>query len=105
MRRVHRSISSTSLRPIGLPRRIEVREDDDAAPLFVVRVDVRGHRGDEARVESIEDQWRLAESWWREAPQRRTYYRVMLSGGRLLTLYRDGVTGIWYEQPYTEATR
>lgn len=105
MRSAPRASSSTSLRPIGLPRRIEVREDGHATPLFVARVDARGRRGDEARVESIEDQWRLAESWWREAPQRRTYYRVVLSGGRPLTLYRDGVTGIWYEQPYTEAPR
>lgn len=91
------------LRPIGVPRALAVREDAYAMPLAVARTDARGRRGVEARVESIEEQWRLAEAWWRETPQRRTYYRVVLEGGRPLTLYRDDVTGAWYEQPYTEA--
>lgn len=94
---------STSLRSIGLPRRIVVREDIYTAPVAVARTDTRGDRGGEARVESVEDQWRLVEAWWREAPQARTYFRVILEGGRPLTLYRDDVTGAWYEQPYTEA--
>lgn len=99
-----RRVASTSLRPIGLPRALVVREDLHAMPLAVARTDARGRRGPESFVESVEGQWRLAEAWWREAPQRRTYYRVVLDGGRPLTLYRDDVTGAWYEQPYTEAT-
>ncbi len=97
--------NATSLRPIGQPRALAVREDAYAMPLAVARTDAHGRRGDEARVDSIEEQWRLAEAWWREAPQRRTYYRVILDHGRPLTLYRDDVTGAWYEQPYTEAPR
>lgn len=95
--------SATSLRPIGLPRALVVCEDEYAMPLAVARTDARGRRGPESCVESIEEQWRLAEAWWRDAPQRRTYYRVVLEGGRPLTLYRDDVTGAWYEQPYTES--
>jgi len=79
-----------------------VREDRHAVPLAVARNDMRGRPGAESLVTSIEEQWRLAEAWWREAPQKRTYYRVVLEGGRPLTLYRDDVTGAWYEQPYTE---
>lgn len=97
--------SSTSLRPIGLPRALAVSEDADAMPLAVARTDARGRRGAESRVERVEEQWRLAEAWWREAPQRRTYYRVVLEGGLPLTLYRDDVTGAWYEQPYSEPPR
>jgi hypothetical protein len=93
--------STTSLRPIGTPRVLEVRVDNADRPLAVVRVDARGRRNDEAPVESIEEQWRLAEAWWREPAQARTYYRVVLEGGRLLTVYRDDITGDWYEQPYT----
>lgn len=96
-------VTSASLRPIGMPRALAVREDAYAMPLAVARTDARGRRGAESHVESVEEQWRLAEAWWREAPQRRTYYRVVLEGGRPLTLYRDDVTGAWYEQPYTEA--
>jgi hypothetical protein len=100
-----RRLTSTSLRPIGLPRAVEVQEDSHATPLAVARIDARGHRGPASPVESIEEQWRLAEAWWRESPERRTYYRVILSDGRPLTLYRDDVTGSWYEQPYSEAPR
>ncbi len=102
MRPARRS-ASTSLRPIGLARTLAVREDEYGTPLAVARTDTRGRRGVESRIESIEEQWRLAEAWWRETPQRRTYYRVVLEGGRPLTLYHDDVTGAWFEQPYTEA--
>lgn len=97
--------SRASLRPIGLPRVLAVREDAYAAPIAVARTDAHGQRGAEARVESIEDQWRIAEAWWREAPQARTYYRVILEGGRPLTLFRDDERGAWFEQPYSEAVR
>lgn len=90
---------------MGLPREVVVREDEHATPLTVARTDARGGRGAESGVVSVEDRWRLAEAWWREAPQARTYYRVILDGGRPLTLYRDDLTGAWYEQPYTEASR
>jgi hypothetical protein len=93
-------VTSASLRPIGLPRRLEVRADIDAIPLAVTRIDARGRRGEEARVESVEEMWRLAEAWWRESSQARTYYRVILEGGRPLTLYRDD-TGGWFEQSYS----
>jgi hypothetical protein len=97
----HRTASPISLRPIGLPRPLVVREDQDHTPLAITRASVRTPQRMEIRVESIEEQWRLAEAWWREASQARTYYRVILEGGRPLTLFRDDVTGMWSEQPYT----
>ncbi len=100
-----RTPSSTSLRPIGLPRAIEVRTDHEGSPLIVVRGNARGRSGSEAHVERVEEVWRLAEAWWRESTQARTYYRVILEGGRPLTVYRDDVTGHWSEQPYTEPRR
>lgn len=92
--------ASTSLRPIGLPRLVEVRVDDDGLPLAVTRMDARGRRDTEAAVEQIEEVWRVAEAWWREESQARTYYRVVLAGGRALTLFRDDILGVWAEQPY-----
>jgi len=101
-----RAPSSASLRAIGLPRALAVRQGPDGQPLAVARTDAHGRRGVETPVESIEEQWRLAEAWWREASQARTYYRVMLEGGRPLTLFHDdtGSTGGgWFEQPYSAA--
>ena len=94
--------SAASLRPIGMPRGLEVRVDVDGLPVTLARTDARGHRAAEAHVERVEDVWRVAEAWWREAPQARTYYRVILDGGRPLTLFHDDVTGAWAEQPYSE---
>ena len=87
-----------------MPRGLVVRVDADARPIAMARSDARGRRGDEARVEQIEEIWRIAEAWWREASQARTYYRVILQGGRPLTLFRDDATGAWFEQPYSAGT-
>lgn len=92
--------ASTSLRPIGLPRLVEVSVDTDGLPLTVTRTAARGRRGAEVPIEHIEEVWRVAEAWWREASQARTYYRVILEGGRPLILFRDDILGVWSEQPY-----
>ena len=94
---------AASLRPIGMPRALEVRANAEGMPLEVTRTDARGRRAAPSPVESVEEVWRVAEAWWRESPQARTYYRVILDGGRTLTLYRDEVTGAWFEQPYSPA--
>lgn len=70
-------------------------------PLAVARISTRGGNGGEAPVVGIEEVWRIAEAWWREASQARTYYRVILEGGSPLTLFRDDATGAWFEQPYS----
>ena len=92
-------LPATALRPVGLPRPLGVGVSADGAPRTVAR-DVHG-RESEAAVESIEEVWRVAEAWWRESPQSRTYYRVILVGGRPLTLFRDDRTGEWFEQSYS----
>ena len=99
----------TSLRPIGMPRQVMVRIDmrhPDALPVGVTRTDARGKRGLEARVALVDEVWRIAEAWWRDAGpggggQARTYYRVILEGGRPLTIFRDEAHGGWFEQPYS----
>ncbi len=98
-----RATSSASLRPIGLPRVLAVEMAGNGEPMTVARAGVRGRPGTPVSVEQVDDVWRIAEAWWRDAPQARTYYRVLLAGGRVLTVYRDDATGAWYEQPYSEA--
>lgn len=61
-------------------------------------------RGTWRRVEEVDDAWRVAEEWWREEPQERTYFRVLLEGGQPLTLFHDGIIGRWYEQHYAAQT-
>jgi hypothetical protein len=111
--------SNSALRALGLPVPIRVRTDEDGLPLELL-VPRRGarplapqtHRRSPARtsdarrhaVEAIEELWRVAEEWWRERPIRRTYVRLLVDGGRPLTIYRDevGIDGrpAWYLQRY-----
>ncbi|MEX1022053.1 MAG: hypothetical protein WD058_02790 [Dehalococcoidia bacterium] len=94
-------------RPIGLPRPLRVRVDGHGLPCAVLRTGprtalggVRANQAVEAAVLSVQEVWRVAEAWWREAPQARTYARVILEGGRPLTLFRDDERGEWFEQRY-----
>jgi hypothetical protein len=91
--------SAAALRPLGVPRPVDVHADEEDAPIEVA-VQRRGRRPEWRRVEQVDDAWRVAEEWWRDEPQERTYVRVRLEGGRPLTLFHDGLTGRWFEQPY-----
>ena len=97
------------LRPLGLPRPLRVRLDEGGEPVEVTpsprgRAGRRGSRsGTPLAVEGVEEVWRIAEEWWRDTPLRRTYYRVLVDGGRPLTLFHDDVAPSsedWYEQRY-----
>lgn len=85
----------SAIRSLGLPRPVEVHADVDGLPTAVAL-----RRGQWRQVEQVDDAWRVAEEWWRETPQERTYVRVVLDTGRMLTLFHDGLTGGWYEQQY-----
>ncbi len=94
------SVRPPSLHPLGLPRALRVRTDGDGLPCAVAR----GAGGELRAVEQIDEAWRVAEAWWRPSPSgeglARTYFRVILAGGRPLTLFRDDEDGQWYEQHY-----
>jgi hypothetical protein len=51
-------------------------------------------------VATIEDKWRIDDEWWRAGPVSRIYYNVLLTSGQRLVLYKDLVTGDWYQQDY-----
>lgn len=91
---------TTAMWAVGTPRPLTVRVDADGLPVAVTRHAQRGRRPVPVAVESIEEVWRVAEAWWREEPERRTYYRLLLADGRLLTLFHDDRHDSWHEQPY-----
>ena len=82
----------------GLPSKVALDPSNSRAPSFAV--------------ERVEEIWRIAEEWWRETPIGRTYYRIVIDGGRSLTLFHDTEQGgqegqehgqegwEWYEQRY-----
>jgi hypothetical protein len=79
------------LRPIDLPRPVRVRTDGSGQP-----VAVHGRRGP-VRIEAIREAWRIDDEWWR-IPVSRSYFQVVLEGGRPLLLFHDRVEDRWYFQ-------
>ena len=80
------------LRPVSVPFAIEVRCGPDSGPVEV-RAGNRWHV-----VSRVEDTWSF-DLWWMPRPLTRTYYRVSIEGGRLLTIFLDHRDGCWYRQP------
>ena len=89
------------LRPLNLPRPVEVDLDTHGLPMRVVTGSLGTLRTYE--VEQVQEVWRVAEAWWRAASVQRTYYQVVIDSGRTLTLFHDDEEHLaagWYEQRY-----
>ncbi|GAG18260.1 unnamed protein product, partial [marine sediment metagenome] len=50
-------------------------------------------------VAAVQDRWRIDDEWWRKEVSR-LYFSLLLEDGRTLTIYRDLVTGRWFQQNY-----
>ena len=83
-----------SLAPLNLPARASV-EAVGGAPRRV-RTDGRRWRP----VEQVVDLWEVETEWWTPEPVTRRYWRLALTDGGLLTVYRDLATGQWFRQGY-----
>ncbi|MBV9213033.1 MAG: hypothetical protein JOZ25_05225 [Actinobacteria bacterium] len=49
-------------------------------------------------VEGVLEDWVVEDRWWTARPLRRRYFEVVLCDGRNAVVYRDLVTGGWFEQ-------
>jgi hypothetical protein len=85
-------IETDRLRAINAPRRVEVDVNERGVPVVVKR-----EVGNEKRVESIGEIWRIDDEWWR-APMHRRYVEAILEGGKRVVLFEDLVTGEWWIQ-------
>ena len=81
------------LRPVNAPAPVQLRTDG-GIPRAVLR------RSRWRRVEQVEDVWRVDDGWWRPTPVARTYFRVALQDGQVMTVYRDDARGTWWTQRY-----
>lgn len=79
-------------RPLGQPRPVTVRTDEDGEPVHV-RLPGKPSR----RVAVVRERWCIDDEWWRE-PISREYRSVVLDDGRVVTLYHDLSDGSWYVQ-------
>jgi hypothetical protein len=77
-----------------------------------LRVEVGEHRpiaiylsGQRLAVEAVLETWRIDDEWWRERPVSRLYFSLLLEDGRVVTVYRNLVSGRWWEQGYATSTQ
>jgi hypothetical protein len=87
------TVRADAYKPVNAPEALKVEENAAGLPV-TVRIKRR------QSVMSIEDRWRIDDEWWRAEPVSRIYYNILLASGQRLVLYKDLVTGGWYEQEY-----
>ena len=83
------------LRALNVPQRVEVELDEQRRPTIVKR-----ETGNGKRVESLGENWRMDDEWWRQ-PIVRRYVEVVLEGGGRVVLFEDLITGEWWMQKPT----
>lgn len=88
-----KTLHADTCRPVNTPETVKIEDDASGEPL-AVRLKRR------QAVLSIEDKWRLDDEWWRSGPIARLYYNVLLASGQRMILYKDLITGNWYQQDY-----
>ncbi len=79
------------LRPLNLPRAINVELAEDGLPASIVR------DGKRKTVDEIGEIWRIDDEWWRDQIARR-YVEVFLHGGERAVVYENQLTGEWFVQ-------
>src|SRR5213594_2027336 len=80
------------LRALNVQQRVEVVLDERGIPSIVKRT-----AGNEKRIESVGEIWRIDDEWWR-MPIVRRYVEVILEGGGRVVLFEDMSTGEWWMQ-------
>jgi hypothetical protein len=88
-----KTLRPDTYKPVNTPEALKVEESANGAPAAVKQKRRQA-------VMTIEDRWRIDDEWWRAAPVSRLYYNVLLTSGQRVVLYKDLVTGGWYEQEY-----
>lgn len=80
------------LRSLNAPQRVQVELDEQRRPTVV-----KWEKRSEKRVESIGENWRMDDEWWRQ-PIVRRYVEVVFEGGGRVVLFEDLTTGEWFAQ-------
>jgi hypothetical protein len=86
-----KALCAETFKPVNTPEAVKVNEGPSGLPLAVKLARM-------LTVAAIEDIWRIDDEWWREEPISRIYYKLVLSTGQRLSVYKDLVTQKWYRQ-------
>jgi hypothetical protein len=80
------------LRAVNAPREVAVQVDEFGLPMTAGLPD-----GPTARIESVNETWRIDDEWWRQMISRQ-YFEVMMEGGKRMVLFQDLINGKWFAQ-------
>jgi hypothetical protein len=84
--------------PAGRGRREATGEGTTINPAIAARADEGAPpTSGFVPVQEIADRWRIDDDWWRKEISR-MYFRVVLAGGRVLTVFQDLIAGDWFLQ-------
>jgi len=76
------------LRRLAEPRTSNVEAGAGGRPVALGR----------APVEAVIEEWVVEDRWWTGEPLRRRHFELVLVDGRDVVVFRDLVSGRWYEQ-------
>jgi hypothetical protein len=78
----------SSVRRLGVPRRVTVHAGAGGVPVTVGRT----------QVDAVNEDWVVEDRWWTGKPLRRRYFELVLTDGRNMVVFLDLVTGRWFAQ-------
>jgi hypothetical protein len=81
------------LRALNLPSSVEVSLDEWGRPTEIVEDSAEGRK----KVETVVEEWKIDDEWWR-TPIHRRYVEVVLEGGAHVVLFEDLVSSEWFMQ-------
>lgn len=80
------------LRAVNEPAPVTVEVDEFGLPRAAGRPD-----GLTARIDSVNETWRIDDEWWRQIISRQ-YFEVMMEGGKRMVLFQNLLNGEWFAQ-------
>ena len=86
------TLRADRLRAVNEPQLVAVEVDASGSPTTVGRPD-----GRTAKIEFINETWRIDDEWWRQIISR-LYCEAMMDGGKRVVLFQDLITGQWFMQ-------
>lgn len=75
-------------RRLGMPRQVAVRAGADGRPEVVAG----------RTVDAVRESWLIEDRWWTTEPLRRRYWEVVTVDGRNQIVFRDVLSGRWWQQ-------
>ena len=86
------TVRPAHIRALNPPVAVEVKSDDQGTPM-ALKI-----RGRWLNVESLVDQWRIDDEWWREQAISRIYCECLIDQGLQVIIFQNLVTNQWYQQ-------